>query len=138
MRRDFVLCGLAAARGLLSNTQLVSHRPLALSFLVSWAWTPENYTQEHRPKQLAVPLSHPYTTYTKHHTQLLWSRHSLGSAARRIVCFVARAVARIIEEAFRGVITLTAAHLGKERARALCRFRHRKRNYSVIGLFLGA
>ena len=49
-------------------------------------------------------------------------------AARRIVCFVARAVARIIEEAFRGVITLTAAHLGKERARALCRFRHRKRN----------
>ena len=52
-----------------------------------------------------------------------------------VVCFVARAVARIIEEAFRGVITLTAAHLGKERARSLRRFRHRKRNYSVIGLF---
>ena len=59
-------------------------------------------------------------------------------AARRIVCFVARAVARIIEEAFRGVITLTAAHLGKERARPLWRFRHRKRNYSVNRRFWGA
>ena len=59
-------------------------------------------------------------------------------AARRIVCFVARAVARIIEEAFRGVITLTAAHLREERGRSLRRFRHRKRNYSVNRRFWGA
>ena len=38
---DFVLCGLAAARGCRTDccptlAQLVSHRPLALSFLLSW------------------------------------------------------------------------------------------------------
>ena len=45
---DFVLCGLAAARGYRTVTEcrrcqhcaLVSYRSLALSFLVSWAWTP--------------------------------------------------------------------------------------------------
>ena len=42
-----------------------------------------------------------------------------------VVCFVARAVARVVKEAFRGVVTFAAAHLREERARALCGFRHR-------------
>ena len=42
--------------------------------------------------------------------------------------FVSRRVARVFEEALRGVIRFAARDLGEKRARALCGFRHRGAN----------